>query len=106
MFLNTIKFNKHIKWKKYKNLFSRKNTNTLYFQVYNSVDIKPLNKIAGLFYSIMELKNCFIKLFPKIRNKDVYLLSTKTLLIFEFMTPNMWPNIVHTFIYYDVKKLH
>lgn len=43
MFLNTIKFNKHIKWKKYKNLFSKKNTNTLYFQVYNSIDIKPLN---------------------------------------------------------------
>lgn len=43
MFLNTIKFNKHIKWKKYKNLFDKKNTNTLYFQVYNSIDIKPLN---------------------------------------------------------------
>lgn len=60
MFLNTIKFNKNIKWRIYKNLFFNFQKKNLYFYSYNSVDIKALKN----FFYIKEdfkLKTVFYK---------------------------------------------
>lgn len=42
MFLNVTKFNKYIKAKTYIKLFDNKKKYSLYLQVYNSVDVKPI----------------------------------------------------------------
>lgn len=60
MFLRNTKFNKNIKWRKYKNLFFFKNNKeSLYFQAYNFVDIKHLKNFVYFkqnFFSIIFFK--------------------------------------------------
>ena len=60
MFLNSLKFNKNIIFKKYTKLFFNKEKITLHFSVFNKINTKPLNNFLywteNFFY-----KNFFYK---------------------------------------------